>query len=127
LIIELFRKEVPEIGEEIIEIRGAARDPGVRAKIAVKTNDHRIDPQGACVGMRGARVQAVSVSWRGERVDIVLWDDNPAQFVINALQPAKWPPSSLMKTRTQWMLRSKKISWPRRLVVAARIFVWLRI
>lgn len=89
MLIALFRKEVPEIGEEIIEIKGAARDPGVRAKIAVKTNDHRIDPVGACVGMRGTRVQAVTGELGGERVDIVLWDDNPAQFVINALQPAE--------------------------------------
>ncbi|OXY83053.1 transcription termination factor NusA [Oceanimonas doudoroffii] len=85
---ELFRIEVPEIGEEIIEIMAAARDPGSRAKIAVKTNDRRIDPIGACVGMRGARVQAVSGELGGERVDIVLWDDNPAQFVINAMAPA---------------------------------------
>ncbi|MBR9858141.1 MAG: transcription termination/antitermination protein NusA [Gammaproteobacteria bacterium] len=85
---ELFRIEVPEIGEEIIEIMAAARDPGSRAKIAVKTNDRRIDPIGACVGMRGARVQAVSGELSGERVDIVLWDDNPAQFVINAMAPA---------------------------------------
>ena len=89
MLIALFRKEVPEIGEEIIEIKGAARDAGVRAKIAVKTNDHRIDPVGACVGMRGTRVQAVTGELGGERVDIVLWDDNPAQFVINALQPAE--------------------------------------
>lgn len=89
MIIELFRIEVPEIGEEIISIRGAARDPGVRAKISVKSNDQRIDPQGACIGMRGARVQAVSGELAGERVDIVLWDDNPAQYVINALQPAE--------------------------------------
>ncbi|WP_406663767.1 transcription termination factor NusA [Gallaecimonas sp. GXIMD1310] len=88
MLIELFRIEVPEIGEELIEIRGAARDPGSRAKIAVKTNDRRIDPIGACVGMRGARVQAVSGELGGERVDIVLWDDNPAQFVINAMAPA---------------------------------------
>ena len=85
---ELFRIEVPEIGEEIIEIKGAARDPGSRAKIAVKTNDRRIDPVGACVGMRGARVQAVSGELGDERIDIVLWDDNPAQFVINAMAPA---------------------------------------
>ncbi|MBU29461.1 MAG: transcription termination factor NusA, partial [Gammaproteobacteria bacterium] len=78
-LIELFKIEVPEIAEETIEIRGAARDPGMRAKIAVKTNDGRIDPVGACVGMRGARVQAVSNELNGERVDIVLWDDNPAQ------------------------------------------------
>ena len=89
MIIELFRLEVPEISEEVIEIRGAARDPGSRAKIAVKTNDGRIDPVGACVGMRGSRVQAVSNELNNERVDIVLWDDNPAQLVINALSPAE--------------------------------------
>ncbi|AWH90417.1 transcription termination/antitermination protein NusA [Buchnera aphidicola (Melanaphis sacchari)] len=88
MLIELFRIEVPEIGEEIIEIKAAARDPGSRAKIAVKTNDKRIDPIGACVGMRGARVQAVSSELCGERIDIILWDDNPAQFVINAMAPA---------------------------------------
>ena len=88
-LIELFKIEVPEIAEETIEIRGAARDPGQRAKIAVKTNDGRIDPVGACVGMRGARVQAVSNELNGERVDIVLWDDNPAQLVINAMAPAE--------------------------------------
>jgi len=89
MLIELFRIEVPEIAEELIEIRGAARDPGSRAKIAVKTNDRRIDPVGACVGMRGSRVQAVSNELNGERVDIVLWDDNPAQLVINAMAPAE--------------------------------------
>ncbi|CAL4323230.1 transcription termination factor NusA [Buchnera aphidicola] len=88
MLIELFRIEVPEIGEEIIEIKAAARDPGSRAKIAVKTNDKRIDPVGACVGMRGARVQAVSSELCGERIDVVLWDSNPAQFVINAMSPA---------------------------------------
>lgn len=87
MLVELFRIEVPEIGEEVIEIKAAARDPGSRAKIAVKTNDKRIDPVGACVGMRGARVQAVSTELGGERIDIVLWDDNPAQFVINAMAP----------------------------------------
>lgn len=89
MLIELFKIEVPEIGEELIEIKSAARDPGARAKIAVKTNDGRIDPIGACVGMRGARVQAVSSELGGERVDIVLWDDNPAQLVINAMAPAE--------------------------------------
>ncbi|WP_163930283.1 transcription termination factor NusA [Paraferrimonas sp. SM1919] len=88
VLIELFRIEVPEIGEEMIEIMGAARDPGSRAKIAVKTNDRRIDPVGACVGMRGARVQAVTGELGGERIDIVLWDDNPAQYVMNAMAPA---------------------------------------
>ncbi|ABS77182.1 transcription termination factor NusA [Coxiella burnetii] len=88
-LVELFKIEVPEIGEEVIEIKGAARDPGSRAKIAVKTNDGRIDPIGACVGMRGSRVQAVSNELGGERIDIVLWDDNPAQLVINAMAPAE--------------------------------------
>lgn len=88
MLVELFRVEVPEVGEELIELKAAARDPGSRAKIAVKTNDKRIDPVGACVGMRGARVQAVSGELGGERIDIVLWDDNPAQFVINAMAPA---------------------------------------
>ncbi|WP_106475825.1 transcription termination factor NusA [Phytohalomonas tamaricis] len=87
-LTELFKIEVPEIAEQLIEIKGAARDPGSRAKIAVKTNDRRIDPVGACVGMRGSRVQAVSNELRNERVDIVLWDDNPAQLVINAMAPA---------------------------------------
>lgn len=89
MLIELFKIEVPEVGEGIIEIKSAARDPGVRAKIAVKTNDGRIDPVGACVGMRGARVQAVSNELGGERVDIILWDDNPAQLVMNAMAPAE--------------------------------------
>jgi N utilization substance protein A len=89
MLIELFKIEVPEISEEIIEIKAAARDPGSRAKIAVKTNDKRIDPVGACVGMRGSRVQVVSGELANERVDIVLWDDNPAQFVINAMAPAE--------------------------------------
>ncbi|MGF1741072.1 transcription termination factor NusA [Vibrio profundum] len=88
MLVELFRVEVPEVGEELIELKAAARDPGSRAKIAVKTNDRRIDPVGACVGMRGARVQAVSGELGGERIDIVLWDDNPAQFVINSMAPA---------------------------------------
>ena len=89
MLIELFRVEVPEIGEEMLEIKGAARDPGSRAKISVKSNDKRIDPVGACVGMRGSRVQAVSTELGGERVDIVLYDDNSAQYVINAMAPAE--------------------------------------
>jgi N utilization substance protein A len=88
LLIELFKLEVPEVGEGMIEILSAAREPGVRAKIAVRTKDPRIDPVGACVGMRGSRVQAVSNELNGERVDIILWDENPAQFVINAMSPA---------------------------------------
>ncbi|MDE2092043.1 MAG: transcription termination/antitermination protein NusA [Gammaproteobacteria bacterium] len=88
-LIELFKLEVPEVGQGLIEIKGAARDPGARAKVAVKSNDSRIDPVGACVGMRGSRVQAVSNELAGERVDIVPWDDSPAQFVINAMSPAE--------------------------------------
>jgi transcription termination/antitermination protein NusA len=88
LLVELFKLEVPEVGEGLIEIVGAARDPGLRAKIAVRAHDPRIDPVGACVGMRGSRVQAVSNELGGERVDIILWNDNPAQFVINAMSPA---------------------------------------
>ena len=89
LLIELFRLEIPEVGEGVIEILGAARDPGSRAKIAVKSNDPRLDPVGSCVGMRGSRVQAVSNEIAGERVDIILWNDNEAQFVINAMSPAE--------------------------------------
>ncbi len=89
MLIELFKIEVPEIGDGLIELMGAARDPGSRAKIAVLAKDNRIDPVGACVGMRGARVQAVSSELGGERVDIVLWADNPAQFVINSIAPAE--------------------------------------
>ncbi|MBM5812402.1 MAG: transcription termination/antitermination protein NusA [Gammaproteobacteria bacterium] len=88
-LIELFRLEVPEVGQGLIQILGAARDPGARAKIAVKSLDPRVDPVGACVGMRGSRVQAVSNEIAGERVDIIPWMDNPAQFVINAMQPAE--------------------------------------
>jgi N utilization substance protein A len=88
LLVELFRIEVPEVGEGLIEILAAARDPGLRAKIAVRSRDPRIDPVGACVGMRGSRVQAVSNDLAGERVDIIPWDENPAQFVINAMAPA---------------------------------------
>ena len=88
-LIELFKLEVPEVGQGLIEILGAARDPGVRAKIAVRSNDPRIDPVGACVGMRGSRVQAVSNEVSGERVDIIPFDQNPAQFVINAMSPAE--------------------------------------
>jgi transcription termination/antitermination protein NusA len=89
LLIELFKLEVPEVGEGLIEIVGAARDPGVRAKIAVRSRDPRLDPVGACVGMRGSRVQAVSNELNGERVDIILWNENPAQYVINAMSPAQ--------------------------------------
>lgn len=89
MLVELFKIEVPEIAEEVIEIKAAARDPGSRAKIVVSTNDGRIDPVGACVGMRGSRVQVVSNELANERIDIILWDDNPAQLVINSMAPAE--------------------------------------
>ncbi|MGD8345996.1 MAG: transcription termination factor NusA [Lysobacterales bacterium] len=88
-LVALFELEVPEIGQGLLSIKGGARDPGRRAKIAVKSNDKRTDPIGACVGMRGSRVQAVSNELAGERIDIILWDENPAQFVINAMAPAE--------------------------------------
>ena len=88
-LVKLFELEVPEIEEGLLEIRAAARDPGLRAKIAVKSNDPRIDPVGTCVGMRGSRVQAVTQELAGERVDIILWSAEPAQFVINGLAPAE--------------------------------------
>ena len=87
-LVKLFELEVPEIEEGLLEIKAAARDPGLRAKIAVKSNDPRIDPVGTCVGMRGSRVQAVTQELAGERVDIILWSPDAAQFVINALAPA---------------------------------------
>ena len=89
MMIELFAMEVPEISEGVIEIKGGARDPGLRAKLAVKAKDRRLDPIGTCIGMRGSRVQAVSNELNGERVDIILWDEDPAQFVINAMAPAE--------------------------------------
>ncbi len=88
-LVELFKLEVPEVGQGLIDILSGARDPGLRAKIAVRSNDPRIDPVGACVGMRGSRVQAVSNELAGERIDIILYNDNPAQFVINAMSPAE--------------------------------------
>ena len=89
MMVQLFEMEVPEISEGVIEIKAGARDPGLRSKLAVKAKDKRIDPIGSCIGMRGARVQAVSNELNGERVDIILWDDDPAQFVINAMAPAE--------------------------------------
>ncbi|QKQ24645.1 transcription termination/antitermination protein NusA [Candidatus Ruthia endofausta] len=89
MMIELFKMEVPEISEGVIEIMGGSRDPGLRSKLAVRAKDKRIDPIGSCIGMRGARVQAVSNELNAERVDIILWDESPAQFVINAMAPAQ--------------------------------------
>lgn len=120
MLIELFRIEVPEIGEEVIEIKAAARDPGSRAKIAVKTNDKRIDPVGACVGMRGARVQAVSTELGGERIDIVLWDDNPAQFVINAMAPADVASIVVDEDKHTMDIAVEAGNWLRRLDVMVR-------
>lgn len=89
MLIELMRLEIPEVAEEVIDIKRAVRDPGLRAKVAVKTNDGRIDPVGACVGMRGSRIQAVTNELGGERIDVIVFDDNPVQFVIKALSPAE--------------------------------------
>ena len=89
MLIELFKLEVPEVTEDVITIKAVARDPGLRAKIAVKTNDGRIDPIGACIGIRGSRVQNVSNELGGERIDVILWDDDPAQLVVNAMAPAE--------------------------------------
>lgn len=89
MLAQLFKVEVPEIAEDVIEIKAVARDPGLRAKMAVKTNDGRIDPIGACIGVRGTRVQAVSNELNGERIDIILWNDDPAQLVVNAMAPAE--------------------------------------
>ncbi len=88
-LTELFKLEVPEVGQGLIEIMGAARDPGSRAKIAVQSHEPRLDPVGACVGMRGSRVQTVSNELAGERIDIIMWDENPAQYVVNAMAPAE--------------------------------------
>ena len=88
-LMKLFELEVPEIEEGLLDVKSAARDPGSRAKIAVNSNDQRVDPIGTCVGMRGSRVQAVTSELAGERVDIILWSDDPATFVINALAPAE--------------------------------------
>ena len=103
MVSELFSIEVPEINEDVIEIRGV-RDAGSRSKIAVKTNDGRIDPVGACVGMRGSRVQAVSQELGNERIDIIIYDDNPAQLVINALSPAKVESIVMDEDQGLWIL-----------------------
>jgi len=113
--------EVPEAGEGLIEIVAAARDPGVRAKIAVKSNDSRIDPIGACVGMRGSRVQAVSNELAGERVDIILWNENPAQFVINAMSPAEVVSIVVDEDSHPWMSRLTKKVYRRPLVVVVKM------
>jgi N utilization substance protein A len=88
MLVALMSKEVPEISEQVINIRAVARQPGTRAKVAVKTNDHRIDPVGACIGMRGTRIQAVQSELNGERIDVVVWSDDPAQYIVSSLEPA---------------------------------------
>lgn len=126
MLIELFRIEVPEIGEEVIEIKAAARDPGSRAKIAVKTNDKRIDPVGACVGMRGARVQAVSTELGGERIDIVLWDDNRRSSSLMRWRRQTSRLSWWTKINIPWISPLKPVIWRRRSDVMVRTSAWLR-
>jgi N utilization substance protein A len=118
-MIELFKLEVPEVGQGLVEIKACARDPGDRAKIAVLAHDHRTDPIGACIGMRGSRVQAVSNELNGERIDIVLWNENNAQFVINAMAPAE---VQSMRKSTRWTSPSPRTSCPRRSAAAVRTF-----
>jgi len=88
MLRSLLSIEVPEVLENLIEIVNVVRDPGCRAKVAVKSNDNRVDPVGSCVGMRGSRIQAISNELQGEKIDVILWDDDPAQLVINSLAPA---------------------------------------
>ncbi len=124
MLIALMKKEIPEISEEIIEIKAAARQPGVRAKIAVKTNDHRIDPVGACIGMRGTRIQAVQQELNGERIDVVVWSDDPAQYIASALEPADVSGIVLdedAKVQTLFLLPT--INWHVRLVRKVKMFV----
>ncbi len=102
--MKLFELEVPEIEDGLLELKACARDPGLRAKIAVKSNDQRIDPIGTCVGLRGSRVTAVRNEIGGEQIDIIVWSSDPAQFVVAALQPAenknRSPPSSSTRSCT---------------------------
>jgi N utilization substance protein A len=126
MLVELFKIEVPEISEGVIQIRAAARDPGSRAKIAVKTGDQRIDPVGACVGMRGSRVQAVSNELDNERVDIILWDDNAAQLVINAMSPAEVESIVVDEDNTTMEVAVAGITWLRQSGGAGRMFDWPR-
>jgi N utilization substance protein A len=125
-IIKLFELEVPEVDDGLLEIKAAARDAGMRAKIAVKSNDQRIDPIGTCVGMRGMRVTAVTNELAGERVDIVLWSADPAQFVVGALAPAEVTSVVVDEDRTAWTWWSTRTTWRLPSVVAARTSVWLR-
>jgi transcription antitermination factor NusA-like protein len=123
-VIKLFELEVPEISDGLMELKACARDPGLRAKIAVKSNDPRVDPIGTCVGLRGSRVTAVRNEIGGENIDIVLWSADPAQFVIGALSPAEVLPSLSTKKSTPWTWWWTKITSPSPSVAAARTFVW---
>ena len=118
--MRLFELEVPEIEEGLIEIKAAARDPGIRAKIAVKSNDPRLDPQGTCIGMRGSRVTAVTNELAGERVDIVLWSEDPAKFVINALAPAEVQSIVVDEERHAWTSSSTRKTSRSRSAAAGR-------
>jgi N utilization substance protein A len=123
-MIELFRNEVPEIEQGLLEIKSCARDPGSRAKIAVLSHDKRVDPIGTCVGVRGTRVNAVTNELAGERVDIVLWSEDPAQFVIGALAPANVLPSWWTRKSTPWTWWWTRKTWPSPSAAAARTCVW---
>jgi hypothetical protein len=124
-MIELFRQEVPEIEQGLLEIKTCARDPGSRAKIAVLSHDKRVDPIGTCVGVRGTRVNAVTNELAGERVDIVLWSEDPAQFVIGAWLLPMCSPSWWTKKSTPWTWWWTKKTWRLRLAVVARTCAWL--
>ena len=124
--MKLFELEVPEIEQGLLEIKSAARDAGVRAKIAVFTNDKRIDPIGTCVGMRGSRVQAVTGELGGERVDIVLWSEDPAQFVIGALAPANVSSIVVDEEKHAMDVVVDEETWRSLSVAVVRTYAWLR-
>ncbi len=124
---ELFAQEVPEMEQGLLEIKSCARDPGSRAKIAVVSYDKRVDPIGTCVGVRGSRVTAVTNELAGERVDIVLWTEDPAQFVIGALAPANVQSrSSSTRSAMRWTSWSTRKTWRSPSAAAARTCAWPR-
>jgi N utilization substance protein A len=125
-MIELFAQEVPEIEQGLLEIKSCARDPGTRAKIAVVSHDKRVDPIGTCVGVRGSRVNGVTNELAGERVDIVLWSEDPAQFVIGALAPANVQSIVVDEERTPWTWWSTRKTSPSPSAAAARTCAWPR-
>jgi len=124
-MIELFRQEVPEIEQGLLEIKSCARDPGSRAKIAVLSHDKRVDPIGTCVGVRGTRVNGVTNELAGERVDIVLWSEDPAQFVIGALAPANVQSIVVDEEKHAMDVWLMKKTWPLPLAVAVKTSDWL--